>query len=190
MKYYAHSENIHNEKHSLSKHLHQTAKFADSFTCQEIYKSIFKVAGLLHDLGKYQPAFQSYLENGGKRGSVPHASWGAGYARLCRLIEASIAIDGHHKGLPDNSAWKSDTEAFNRKDVTGFENVVKAFISDTETNEEDIKKQNSLVFTEKSQREVFVRCLFSALTDSDWLSTEKHFKQDTFKMRLGATLPV
>lgn len=190
MKYYAHSENIRNEKHSLSKHLHQTAKFADSFTCQENYKSIFKVTGLLHDLGKYQPAFQSYLENGGRRGSVPHASWGAGYARLCRLIEASIAIDGHHKGLPDNSAWKSDTEAFNRKEVTGFENVVKAFMSDTKANEEDIKKQNFLMFAEKSQREVFVRYLFSALTDSDWLSTEEHFKQDAFKMRLGATLPV
>ena len=186
----AHSENSRNEKHSLSKHLHQTSFFAESFACKEDYKPVFKITGLLHDLGKYQPAFQSYLENGGKRGSVPHASWGAGYARLCRLFEASIAIDGHHKGLPDNSAWKSDTEAFNRGEVTGFENVVKAFISDTEANEEDIKKQNSLALTEKSQREVFVRYLFSALTDSDWLSTEEHFEHDTFKMRLGATLPV
>jgi CRISPR-associated endonuclease/helicase Cas3 len=190
MEYYAHSENSSNDKHSLSKHLYQTAKFAESFACQEDYRPIFKVTGLLHDLGKYQPDFQSYLENGGRRGSVPHASWGAGYARLCRLIEASIAIDGHHKGLPDISAWKSDTEAFNREEVSGFENVVKAFISDAEANEEDIKKQNSLALTEKSQREVFVRYLFSALTDSDWLSTEEHFEQDTFKMRLGATLPV
>ena len=113
--YHAHSENSRNEKHSLSKHLHQTANFAESFACQENYKPIFKITGLLHDLGKYQPEFQSYLDNGGERGSVPHASWGAGYARLCRFIEASIAIDGHHKGLPDNSAWKSDTEPFNTR---------------------------------------------------------------------------
>ena len=104
MNYYAHSENHRNEKHGLSKHLHQTAKLAESFACHETYKPIFKVTGLLHDLGKYQPESQSYLDNGGRRGSVPHAAWGAGYARLCRITEASIAIDGHHKGLPDNSA--------------------------------------------------------------------------------------
>lgn len=190
MEYYAHSENSHNEKHVLSKHLHQTAKFAESFACQEKYKAIFKVAGLLHDLGKYQPEFQSYLANGGKRGSVPHASWGAGYARLHRIIEASIAIDGHHKGLPDNSAWKSDTEPFNRREVVEFENIVKTFISDAEVNEADIKKPDSLAFADVSHREVFNRYLFSALTDSDWLSTEEHFGKDRFNMRIGAALPI
>ncbi len=101
---------------------------------------IFNVTGLLHDLGKYQPAFQSYLDNGGKRGSVPHSSWGAGYARFCKVLEASITINGHHKGLPDTSTWKSDTKSFNRGEVIGFENVIKTFISDAEINEADIKK--------------------------------------------------
>ncbi|WP_347275392.1 CRISPR-associated endonuclease Cas3'' [Candidatus Kuenenia sp.] len=128
--YFAHSENSNKEKHSLSKHLHQTAIFAESFACHENYKQIFKMAALLHDLGKYQQAFQDYLINGGKRGSVPHASWGAGYARLCRIIEASIAIDGHHKGLPDKSAWKSDTEPFTRGEVSGFEKIKQDFIND------------------------------------------------------------
>lgn len=190
MKYYAHSENSHNEKHGLTKHLHRTAKLAESFACREDYKPIFNLTGLLHDLGKYQPEFQNYLENGGRRGSVPHASWGAGYARLRRIIEASLAIDGHHKGLPDSAAWKSDTEPFNRGEVIEFENVVKAFISDSEVNEADIKKTDSLMFAEKSQREVFIRYLFSALTDSDWLSTEEHFDKDTFEMRIGISLPI
>lgn len=186
--YYAHSENSRKEKHSLSKHLRQTSKFAESFACKETYKTIFKVAGLLHDLGKYQPEFQSYLDNGGRRGSVPHAAWGAGYARLHRIIEASIAIDGHHKGLPDNSAWKSDTEPFKRGEVSGFENITKNFLNDTEVNDADIKKPDSLTFTDKSQREIFIRYLFSALTDSDWLSTEEHFDQEKFNRRLGAAL--
>ncbi|MCL4725688.1 hypothetical protein [Candidatus Kuenenia sp.] len=51
-----------------------------------------------------------------------------GYALLCRIIEASIAIDGHHKGLPDKSAWKSDTEPFNRGEVSGFEKIKRDFI--------------------------------------------------------------
>lgn len=190
MEYYAHSENNHNEKHVLSKHLYQTANFAESCACREDYKVIFKITGLLHDIGKYQSEFQSYLANGGKRGSVPHASWGAGYARLCRAIEASIAIDGHHKGLPDNSAWKSDTEPFNRREISGFEDITKAFISDTKIDEADIKKTDSLIFANPAQREVFIRYLFSALTDSDWLSTEEHFAPETFNKRMGASLPI
>ncbi len=188
--YYAHSENNRNEKHGLSKHLHQTAKFAESFACHETYKPIFKMAGLLHDLGKYQLAFQRYLENGGKRGSVPHASWGAGYARILKVLEASIAIDGHHKGLPDKSAWKSDTEPYLRGEVSEFEDITRTFLNDTGVNKAEIKPPDLLSITEPFRREVFTRCLFSALTDGDWLSTEEHFEQDTFKMRIGVPLPV
>ncbi|MBU0699702.1 CRISPR-associated helicase Cas3' [bacterium] len=188
--YYAHSENQQGEKHSMSKHLCSTAMLTESFSCQENYKTIFKLTGLLHDLGKYQTAFQYYLANGGKRGSVPHAAWGAGYARLHRILEASIAIDGHHKGLPDNSAWKSDTEPFKRGEIPEFECVIKTFLNDTGINEADIKQLDSLTFTDLLQREIFTRYLFSALTDSDWLSTEEHFEQSKFKMRIGDTLPI
>ncbi|HBA53040.1 MAG TPA: hypothetical protein DCZ04_00860, partial [Syntrophorhabdus aromaticivorans] len=58
MEYCAHSENKNNEKHSLSKHLTETAELAASFTDQDAFKPIFHVAGLVHDLGKYQPEFQ------------------------------------------------------------------------------------------------------------------------------------
>lgn len=190
MKYFAHSENSENKKHHLSQHLNQTAKLAESFACRETYKQIFRLAGLLHDLGKYQPEFQNYLEKGGKRGSVPHASWGAGYARIHRLLEASIAINGHHKGLPDNSAWKSDTEPFKRGAVIEFDDIVKTFIHDTDINQAEIKKSDSLMFTDPSHREVFIRYLFSALTDSDWLSTEEHFDKDTSEIRAGIPLPI
>lgn len=125
--YFAHSENSNKEKHSLSKHLHQTATLTESFACQEHYKPIFKITGMLHDLGKYQIAFQRYLEGGGKRGSVPHASWGAGYARILKVLEASIAIDGHHKGLPDKSMWKSDTEPYLRGEISEFEGITRTF---------------------------------------------------------------
>ena len=191
MKYYAHSENSDKEKHSLSKHLKETAKLAESFACRESYKTTLYLTGLLHDLGKYQQEFQNYLENGGTRGSVPHSSWGAGYTRRNGLLEASIVIDGHHKGMPDNSAWKSDTEPFKRGEVVGFEDVVRTFMIDNSIDESAIR-QNVVTQIPKppSQREVFIRYLFSALTDGDWLSTEKHFEKDTSAMRVSTTLPV
>lgn len=188
--FFAHSENDRNEKHTLPKHLHRTAEIAETFACQKNYKQVFKVSGLLHDLGKYQPAFQRYLINGGRRGSVPHASWGAGYARILRLLEPSIAIDGHHKGLPDNAAWRSDTEAYKRGDVPDFDTIVKCFLIDVGINVSDICPSSTVTFIDHFQREIFVRYLFSALTDSDWISTEEHFDPKKTEMRTNNALPI
>ncbi len=189
MEYFAHSENSLNERHNLAKHLQDTATLAESFACKNEYRNIFRLTGLLHDLGKYQAAFQNYLINGGRRGSVPHASWGAGYARLRKILEASIAIDGHHKGLPDNSAWKNDTEPYKQGDVADFEDIVKCFLTDVGFNEADFKALGKITFATPFQRELFVRYLFSALTDSDWLSTEEHFEPEKSKLRTVNLLP-
>jgi len=188
--YFAHSENENKEKHRLSKHLNETATLAESFACKQEYKPVFKTTGLLHDFGKYQGAFQNYLENGGRRGSVPHASWGAGYARILKTLEASFAIDGHHKGMPDKAVWKSDTEAYVRGEVDNFDDIMKSFFCDMGLNEAEIKPSEPLSFTDLFQREIFTRYLFSALTDSDWLSTEEHFEPEKSAMRPARTLPI
>jgi len=185
-RYYAHSENAHGEKHGLLEHLLETATLAQSFASQENYKKLFYLTGLLHDLGKYQNEFQSYLKNGGKRGSVPHASWGAGYARVLGFLETSFSIDGHHKGLPDNSSWKYDTEPYKRGDVLYFEEIKKIFIAETNFDETATEKINLSGF----QREMFIRYLFSALIDSDWLSTEKYFNPEKSILRETVKLPV
>lgn len=71
------------------------------------------VAGLWHDLGKFQSRWQAYLRSqyadspheAEPRGSVPHSLAGAQYAEqvlpngLGRLLAYVIA--GHHAGLPD-----------------------------------------------------------------------------------------
>jgi len=188
--YFAHSENDLKEKHRLSKHLRETAQLAESFACEEIYKSIFKMTGLLHDLGKYQPAFQNYLINGGRRGSVPHASWGAGYASKFKIHEASIAIDGHHKGMPDKAAWKSDTNPYIHDDVPDFNSVVESYLDDVGIEESSIKSLTPISFINGLQREIFVRYLYSSLTDSDWLSTEEHFDPAKSAMRPEFALPI
>ncbi len=190
MDYFAHSANDKGKKHYLAKHLHQTATLAESFACQGRYKPLFKICGLLHDFGKYQPAFQNYLINGGKRGSVPHASWGAGYARIYKHIEASIVIDGHHKGLPDRAGWKSDTAPYVHGDAAGFDDIVKKFLQDVKIDEGDIKPPSKIKFDELSQHELFTRYLFSSLTDSDWLSTEEHFDKTKSSFRGDYSLPV
>jgi HD superfamily phosphohydrolase YqeK len=51
--YFAHSENKLNNKHQLSKHLLRTAQLAGAFACRDEYRPIFKIAGLLHDIGSF-----------------------------------------------------------------------------------------------------------------------------------------
>jgi len=183
-KYYAHSENSYNKKHNLLDHLKNVAKIMESFSCKEEYKSMLYLAGLLHDFGKYQLEFQNYLENGGKRGSVPHSSWGAGYTRILGLNEISFTIDGHHKGLPDRSNWKIDTNEFKIGEVENFEKIKKEFLNECGKSENDLKI-TSVKFSNKSETELFIRYVFSCLTDADWLDTEAHFndiKSETRRM--------
>jgi len=178
MDYIAHSENSSQETHPLSKHLNETAKLSVLSAWKEEYKPVFYLAGLLHDLGKYQTAFQEYLRSGGKRGSVPHASWGAGFSRIKNMLEMSFVIDGHHKGIPDKSTWKFDTEPFKRNEKEEFETVVSRFLEDNQIKESELSEILSEDISKSpSHREIFIRYLFSALTDGDWLSTEKHFEK-------------
>ncbi|MFH1287825.1 MAG: CRISPR-associated endonuclease Cas3'' [bacterium] len=107
-KYYAHSlkDKPKSEWQTLEGHLKNVAELARQFTESFNAGELGYLAGLLHDVGKYQPEFQRYLVEGGKRGSVPHAVWGAGYARILGMNEIPFAIDGHHKGLPNKSDLK------------------------------------------------------------------------------------
>ncbi|MBU3917749.1 CRISPR-associated endonuclease Cas3'' [bacterium] len=189
MKFYAHTkENApKSDWQKLSHHLIQTSEVLAGFSnCQE-YHSIFKLAGLLHDLGKYQIDFQNYLENGGKRGSVPHAAWGAGYAKILGYNDISIAIDGHHKGLPDRAHWKNDVVEFQKGDSSKFDEVVNYFLEDMGVGNinSEVKK---VTFKDHFEYEFFIRYLFSALTDADWLDTERFYDPDLYGKRVRKNL--
>jgi len=73
----AHTRNSEGLEHELKKHLLSTALIAASFGRNQDEKVLAKLAGSFHDAGKYQKKFQDYLRKGGKRGSVPHAAFGA-----------------------------------------------------------------------------------------------------------------
>lgn len=188
--YFAHSENDNGEKHPLRKHLIDTAKLTESFACFEEFREIFKITGLLHDFGKYQQDFQRYLENGGRRGSVPHAKWGAGYARKIKNNDASIVIDGHHKGLPDRAVWQNDTNEIVHDDEPKFDDVRSTFIADLSFDESSLACPQLKFDAGGFKRELFIRYLFSALTDSDWLSTEEHFEPEKSVLRPARSLPI
>lgn len=86
----------------LTDHLALTARLAEGFARPFGLGDLAGLAGLLHDLGKYQPEFQARLN--GAVDAVDHSGHGAAHARaayglLGQLIAHGIA--GHHAGLRD-----------------------------------------------------------------------------------------
>lgn len=183
--YIAHSINKDKREHTLRDHLLSVASLMEHFSCSAIFKHTFRITGLLHDFGKYQPAFQKYLKEGGRKGSVPHASWGAEFALQYKLFEAAFAIDGHHKGLPDKANLKDDCDALMNSSVEFKATGKDSFLNDLKIKDNELIV-NSLQM-KQSERELFIRYLFSALTDADWLDTEGHFNPElsTFRRRFA-----
>lgn len=112
MRYYAHSGSLSDlsDGQPLQEHLREVARRAEQFARQvrpgdDLFAEAARSAGLLHDVGKYQPEWQKYLEDAAAKRpttSVPHAIHGAAYAAYTLGHQAlCIAILGHHAGLAD-----------------------------------------------------------------------------------------
>lgn len=189
--YYAHSENNNGERHLLKQHLESVVKKTITETCIGSFELLVHFAGLFHDAGKYQQAFQDYLFNGGIRGSVPHAVFGAILSQSVSKWILPFCIEGHHKGLSDRSRLKNTLAEF--KEYKEFREVEDKFYKEFERErfvvEDNLdnqiyKKYNSF------ESEFLVRYLFSLLTDADWLDTEKHFNQTASDLRESKELEI
>jgi CRISPR-associated endonuclease/helicase Cas3 len=108
VRHYAHSAQDlpETEWQPLKDHLDGVAELAATFGRPLGIAAAARAAGLLHDLGKYTPAFQARLH--GDAASVDHSTSGAAEilqraagldAMMGELI--AYAITGHHAGLPD-----------------------------------------------------------------------------------------
>lgn len=141
------------------------------------------LAGLWHDLGKFAPAWQSYLRKKTDSnihtddvlGTVDHSTAGAQFAdrsfpKLGRLIAYLIA--GHHPGLAngeDGDAPQSSLKERLRKPVAEYGETLPREVSSyrpmVPLPQFAMRSGQSLAF--------FLRFLFSCLTDADFLATER-----------------
>jgi CRISPR-associated endonuclease Cas3-HD len=100
--FFAHSAPDPSRWELLHVHLREVASLAGSFGAKFGAGELAALAGLLHDLGKYDPVFQRRLAGDPVRHD--HSIGGARaacerYAALGKLIAPAIA--GHHAGLAD-----------------------------------------------------------------------------------------
>jgi CRISPR-associated endonuclease/helicase Cas3 len=177
--FFAHSENKEHKRHFLRDHLERTAELTRSFAPSDELTQLFSLAGLLHDVGKYQDGFQKYLATG--KPKTPHASIGAynAYRLAKNIYPLQFTIQGHHAGMPDNADRRSNIEDYEEEEET-IGVLYERF-------KEDFPAFNipEVLLPTKDflQIECVTRFLFSSLTDADWLDTENHFEPERRESR-------
>ncbi len=182
------------DPHDLDEHLTSVAALAAEFACA-FGPEWARLAGRWHDLGKYRQRFQNYirLASGfevdahiqGEAGKAPHSTAGAILA--CDRFDAAgrvlaYLIAGHHAGLAD---W-----------FGGLEVRLAAIDSRAELDEAlaesppahildhgDFQPNLRAIPGGRDGFALWVRMLFSALVDADFLDTERYMDAEKFAQR-------
>lgn len=182
------------EPHDLATHLKEVASLAAKHA-ERFGADWARVAGLWHDLGKYRPRFQRYIrkETGyeadahikGEAGKAPHSTAGAVLA-IDRFGEKgrvlAYLIAGHHAGLAD---WYGGldsrlSEPSSRAELDeSLAADPPADLLDTGDFTPDLRN----IPGGKAGFALWVRMLFSALVDADFLDTERYMAPETFAKR-------
>lgn len=178
---YAHTPNSAGQWHGLQAHLQATAAMARAFAVRFGAGELAYYAGLWHDMGKFHPQFQAYLQAcaQGKRAQPhPHARYGAAYAaRHCPLL--AFPIMGHHAGMPDLSDLKARlTQVADMPQAEQPALGAMPALAPPQVSLPHWLQQNDAL-----QAELLTRMLFSCLVDADFLDTEAHFNQQRAAQR-------
>lgn len=183
------------DTHQLKEHIQGVLEIAKSFSDDSTWHMHIELTVLLHDIGKYQAAFQNYIrDDNGVRGSVHHAKYGAIIACFkYRAKEVSFIVDGHHSGLKDFSNWAAKYKKIDPNDKEILKEIGKCL--DAEIQDSKLFLQKFICTIQESgyselQRDVITRLLFSFLVDADWLDTERFMDIKKYNLRKAKPMDI
>jgi CRISPR-associated endonuclease/helicase Cas3 len=168
----------------LVDHLDNVARLAAAFAEPFASSAWARMAGLLHDLGKADSAFQGYLlrENGMDdadydSGRVNHSSAGAAHGigllgtATGRILAYLVA--GHHAGLPDWYTSETGHAALPLRLEEGRRNLerIREYAEGVGTRLDASLRPPSFARRPEIVH-LWMRMLFSCLVDADFLDTE------------------
>ncbi|MDD5676427.1 MAG: CRISPR-associated helicase Cas3' [Kiritimatiellae bacterium] len=199
MTYYAHSkEGQPREKwQPLKEHLMTVAKKAKEFASAFGLGDEARIAGLLHDFGKYSHRFQQRLSDASVTG-INHWSSGAYIAKEMGCRWVPFTIEGHHTGMP---AFRRDDPRRSLRntllgmadpgmytEITGFpesaDALMKRLRQDGLEITPHVDRRESGNFADAFQ----TRMIFSTLVDADYLDTERFMDPEIATKRVALPL--
>ncbi len=188
MPYLAHSPSSAQHEDPVAAHLSDVARTAAEHAAAFGGSEEARLAGLLHDLGKYGDLFQRRLQ--GLEHGVDH--WSAGAWATVSLyqqsgIAAALAIQGHHVGL--QQATESDLKDLCPARLEG-NHPQNLRLSEPDTErllgllagdglvlpDQPVESLYSGLYGPSASAMLDVRMLFSTLVDADFTETEAHFQ--------------
>jgi len=175
---FAHSSNDEGRRQDLGDHLKSVARRCAYFAEPLAAPSAAYLLGLLHDVGKYAPAFQDYLlwseAAPAKRIRGPdHKAAGALLARE-RLGTLAMLVQAHHGGLDSPSGFKAWLQE--RSEGNTIQGALEAAFEELpELRDKSRPPLPAELINESLSAEMFMRMLYSCLVDADYIDTEQHF---------------
>lgn len=176
--------------HGLQEHLNKVAAKAQTYADKFDAGILGYYAGLWHDLGKYNPDFQQYLEqcdaasrseNPEPCNRVPHAIYGAKLAAK-KFEPLAPLIFGHHAGL---QTYGKLGDRLGEVDASVYQTVLQnAALEALDLEISPLAaRQLGEIFKDIHGYELLLRLLFSCLVDADYLDTESHFDPEMAAQR-------
>ncbi len=183
----AHSANAKGNRHDLVEHLQCVANLARTFAAKFGAGELGYWAGLWHDVGKVHPVFQQYLLDCERNPAKHHR--GPDHKRAGALLAAqrhellAFLIAGHHGGLPSRTDlvdWLRD-----KTKAKPAQEAIQSIPQYLNPIEPMTALPIPLHLTSALDTEFFIRMLFSALVDADFLDTERHFNSEQSGNRIN-----
>ena len=184
--YYAHSANSAGSPDTLANHLRKVSLRAGQYASEFGLAEEARLAGILHDLGKYGEKFQLRLLN--KVHAIDHWSVGAWLAlRQYHAIATAVAVHGHHQKL-----YRADEDSLRALEPKRLVQHHPLGLTLSESDPDTLIRRlqaDGIQFAEgisplyvalqnTASAMLDVRMLFSTLVDADFIETEAHFNAD------------
>ena len=176
--------------HLLIEHSHSVAKLArqmalDAAQGNEQLARLAEWAGWLHDLGKYRDEFQAYLKGRRQKGiETQHAVFGSAWAWNQALpLAVSLAVLGHHAGLHDRSSAQDRLTSSELNPAAAAGPLAERLRTEASALGLELPAPCAEFIPRKRvqpqpefRHELWIRVLFSCLTDADYLDTEEYMQ--------------
>ncbi|MBQ0721366.1 MAG: CRISPR-associated helicase Cas3' [Gammaproteobacteria bacterium] len=183
--------------HDLAEHLSKVASRAATHAATFGANDWASVAGIWHDLGKYNEKFQHYIKTASgydteahievetQKGKVNHSDAGAQYAVEQFGVHGRILaylIAGHHAGLPDWHKLDAPGGSLQQR-LLNTDNLKVALVANIPLEILGQARPTTPIPGGRVGFALWVRMLFSCLVDADFLDTEEFMDEEKSRLR-------